>query len=173
MEKEKDDDLQDKASGQSFDEWVKGVKDDFVKEQGFKPSSMKVVDDWYQAKQTQPHIGIGGQNPEFFANKPNLSDLPKSEVSKYLKFTPEGKAIYYRGINENVKTRGLRWGDFLSPHKGKASFYGKVERYELDPKYVKQLGDLEAVYFNEADKLKAPIPKSFSQLKAEWDKIGK
>lgn len=148
----------------SADDYGKAIKDKFIKEQGFEPSSMKVVDEWWQAKQTQPYVGIGGANPDFFAGKPSLAELPKKEVSKYLKFTPEGKAIYYRGISKDVKTRGIRWGDFISPNKGKASLYGKVERYELDPKFVKQLGDFEAVYFNPADKLIAPKPLSISEI---------
>jgi hypothetical protein len=154
----------------SAEEFQNSIKEKFIKEQGFEPSSMKVVDEWYQAKQTQPFIGIGGQNPEFFANRPTVADLPKSDVSKYLKFTPDGKAIYYRGINKDVKTRSIRWGDFISPDKGKASMYGKVERYELDPKFVKQLGDLEAVYFNPADKLNAPTPISLTEI---WKKANK
>ena len=128
---------------------------------------MNVVDDWWKSKQTQPYIGIGGSNPEFFANRKSLSELPKSEISKYLEFTPDGKAVYYRGIPKDVKTRNIRWGDFLSPNKGKASFYGDVERYELDPKYIKQLGDLEAVYFNPKDKLEAPEPQSILDI---WNK---
>lgn len=165
-----DDLIQEAKKYKSAEEFVKAQKEKFVAEQGFEPSSMKVVDDWFQAKQIQPYIGIGGQNPEFFANKPRLSEMPKKEISKYLKFTPEGKAIYYRGIPGNVKTRDIRWGDFLSPDKGKASFYGKVEKYEVDPKFVYQLGDLEAVYFNPADKLKAPKPISLSQLTDIYNK---
>jgi len=157
-----------KAGG--VEKFIDTQKNKFIKEQGFEPSSIKVVDEWFQAKQTQPFVGIGGQNPGFFTNKPTLSELPKSEISKYLEFTADGKAIYYRGIPKNVKTRAIRWGDFISPNKGKAKFYGEVERYELDPKYVKQLGDLEAVYFNPADKLKAPPTTSFSQLRTEYQK---
>lgn len=155
------------------EEFVKAQKDKFVAEQGFEPSSMKVVDDWFQAKQIQPYIGVGGQNPAFFIGKQTLAEMPKNEISKYLEFTPEGKAIYYRGIDKNIKTRGIRWGDFISPNKEKASFYGKVERYELDPKYIHQLGDFEAVYLNPADKLKAPKPVSLSQLTDLWNKVNK
>jgi len=153
----------------SADEFVKAQKDKFIKEQGFEPSD-KALADWFEAKQVQPYLGIGGQNPEFFAGKPSLSELPKNEISKYLEFTKDGKAIYYRGIPKDVKTRGIRYGDFLSPNKGKASFYGKVEKYEIDPKYVYQLGDLEAVYFNPKDKLKAPKPQSITEI---WNKAHK
>lgn len=154
----------------SAEEYGKAIKDKFIKEQGFEPSSMNVVDEWWKAKQVQPYVGIGGANPEFFTNRPKLSELPKKEISKYLKFTPEGKAIYYRGIDKNVNTRNIRWGDFISPDKGKASFYGKVEKYEIDPKYVYQLGDLEAVYFNPKDKLKTPEPQSIIDI---WNKANK
>jgi len=156
----------------SAEEFVKAQKDKFIKEQGFEPSE-KALADWFEAKQIQPYIGIGGQNPEFFKNKPTLAEMPKSEISKRLEFTKDGKAIYYRGIPKDVETRGIRWGDFLSPDKGKASFYGKVERYELDPKYVHQLGDMEAVYLNPADKLKAPKPIPLSQLTDIWEKANK
>lgn len=153
----------------SAEEFVKAQKDKFIEEQGFEPSD-KALADWFEAKQVQPYLGIGGQNPEFFAGKPSLSELPKNEISKYLEFTKDGKAIYYRGIPKDVKTRGIRYGDFISPNKSKASFYGNVERYELDPKYVKQLGDLEAVYLNEADKLKIPKVTKLSQLTDIWNK---
>jgi hypothetical protein len=159
--------IQEAKKYKSAEDYGKAIKDKFVEEQGFEPSSMKVVDEWWKAKQVQPYIGIGGANPDFFANRPTLAELPKKDVSKYLKFTSDGKAIYYRGIPNGVKTRGIRWGDFISPNKGKASLYGKVEKYELDPKFVKQLGDLEAVYFNPADKLNAPTPLSISEL---WKK---
>lgn len=156
--------IQEARKYKSADDYGKAIKEKFIKEQGFEPSSMKVVDEWWQGKQTQPYIGIGGQNPDFFINKPTLAELPKSEISKYLKFTEDGKAIYYRGIPKDVETRAIRWGDFLSPDKGKASFYGKVEKYELDPKYIQQLGDLEAVYFNPVDKLKAPKTQSLKEI---------
>ena len=141
------------------------IKKQFIKEQGYVPSSMKVVNDWFKAKQTQPFLGTAGGNIEFFQNKPSVSELPKDHPDlKRYEFTDDGKVVMYRGIDKKVETRGIRYGDFLSADKNKASFFGKVERYELDPSKVKVLGDLEAVYIDEDIKTKIPIPESITEI---------
>lgn len=157
----------------SIDEFIKSQRDRFSNEQKMEVLNDDILDEWFQAKQIQPYVGVGGISPDAFNDKPTITQINRPDLPSNYKFTKDGKVILYRGIDKNIKTRDVRWGDFLSPEESKARYYGKVERYELDPNDVKPLSSLEAVYFNDEKKLNIPETISMADVYREAQDLNK
>lgn len=128
----------------------------FIKEQGREPISDEILNNWFKAKQIQGIVGIGHEAADAM---PKFSDIPETKTTNFSK-TPDGKLILYRGIPKNVKTKDIRYGDFLSPKKAKAQFYGEVSKYEVDPRDVRFLSGDEVVFAPEGGKPNIPEPLS-------------
>lgn len=145
---------------ETVEQFTKSQRDKFIAEQGREPSSDEVLNSWFKAKQTQKIVGAGFEIAETL---PKFDDISETEKAKFNK-TAEGKLILYRGTPKDVKLKDVRFGDFLSPKKAKAQFFGVAKKHEIDTKDIKVLSDEEVIFAPEGKKPVLPQQLSIVEL---------
>jgi len=144
----------------SAEEFVESKRKEFELEQGREASSDKVLNDWFKAKQRQKVMGVGAERA---GDLPKLTQMPKGKLEN-IEFTKEGDVKLYRGTPKNIKDKKLRYGDFMSPKKAKAQFYGEVTEHIVSPEDIAYLSKDELVYAKESEKIAEPTTYSITDI---------
>lgn len=135
-------------------EFRNSLTERFIKEQQLEPRGDS-LERWFKAIQLQQTRGIGFERA---TTLPRLSDIPRNQLSKEMRFTQDGKAILFRGVREGVDSRGkLTSGDFMTPNRNLATGFGETKRFEVDPTDIRVIGDGAEVIFHSEKALPTKI----------------
>jgi len=145
------------------EEFRSAIRKQFIEEQKMEPQKEETLDKWFQAKQRQKVMGVGAERA---SELPKLTEMPEGKI-KDIGITSEGKVKLYRGTPKDVKDKKIRYGDFLSPKKSKAQFYGEVTEHILDAKDIGYISENDLVYAKETEKILEPKTYTIADI---WSK---